>query len=268
MDRLVRFFDSFSKKDSTTEKWLMITSLLPVVLSSLLYLIAVLIVLPAYMKDRKPFQGRKMIIIYNTVQVWLNIWIFFGLLPNVSDSFRCYPDGVKHPPKNNIKAFSYYFHLTKYLDFLDTIIFIVRKKYSQVTLLHLYHHSTMPLTTWFCVRYGPDGRVSLHALLNSFVHVFTYLYYLASILGPQVRRFLWWKKYITLLQMAQFVVITIHSIQSALYGCNVSLVLSLLTGMQSLIYMILFIDFYKKAYGTHKSAKETIGDFEVHKKNE
>lgn len=37
--------------------------------------------------------------------------------------------------------------------------------------------------------------------LNAFVHVVMYSYYFLAALGPEVQKYLWWKKYITRLQM-------------------------------------------------------------------
>lgn len=48
----------------------------------------------------------------------------------------------------------------------------------------------------------------LIGFLNSFVHVVMYGYYLLAALGPRVQKYLWWKKYITKLQL----VITSNSI--------------------------------------------------------
>ena len=39
------------------------------------------------------------------------------------------------------------------------------------------------------------------ATCNSFVHVIMYAYYGLSAIGPQMRPYLWWKRYITKLQL-------------------------------------------------------------------
>ena len=43
------------------------------------------------------------------------------------------------------------------------------------------------------------------ALLNSSVHVVMYLYYFLSAFGPKMQKYLWWKKYITKLQLVSYV---------------------------------------------------------------
>jgi hypothetical protein len=39
------------------------------------------------------------------------------------------------------------------------------------------------------------------ASLNCFVHIVMYFYYMVSALGPEYRKYLWWKKYLTSLQL-------------------------------------------------------------------
>ncbi len=45
-------------------------------------------------------------------------------------------------------------------------------------------------------------------LANSFVHVVMYTYYGMAALG--LYRFLWWKNYLTIMQMVQFVIFIVH----------------------------------------------------------
>lgn len=45
------------------------------------------------------------------------------------------------------------------------------------------------------------GHSTFFGLLNTFVHIVMYSYYLFSALGERYQKFLWWKKYLTALQM-------------------------------------------------------------------
>ena len=40
--------------------------------------------------------------------------------------------------------------------------------------------------------------------MNSFIHVVMYTYYGLASLGPEVQKYLWWKKYLTKLQLVCF----------------------------------------------------------------
>jgi len=38
-------------------------------------------------------------------------------------------------------------------------------------------------------------------LINSFIHTIMYSYYFMSALGPHMQKYLWWKKYLTRMQI-------------------------------------------------------------------
>lgn len=40
-------------------------------------------------------------------------------------------------------------------------------------------------------------------VLNSFVHTIMYIYYFLAGLGPEVQKYLWWKRYLTKLQLVR-----------------------------------------------------------------
>ena len=37
------------------------------------------------------------------------------------------------------------YYVNKYIELLDTVFFVMRKKWNQVTFLHVYHHAIMPI---------------------------------------------------------------------------------------------------------------------------
>lgn len=106
---------------------------------------------------------------------------------------------------------------------MDTVFFVLRKKERQVTFLHRYHHTVMPMISWGCTKYYPGGHgmfigwcivfvikmlgyqymILCTGTINTFVHIIMYSYYLLSAMGPQLQKYLWWKKYITNMQMVQ-----------------------------------------------------------------
>ena len=74
-----------------------------------------------------------------------------------------------------------------------------------------------------------------------------YLYYLLSALGPKVQKYLWWKKYITTLQLVQFVMVFFHAIQPIFFECDYPRPASIMFAVTGLQYFILYT-FYKKTY--------------------
>ena len=41
-------------------------------------------------------------------------------------------------------------------------------------------------------------------MCNCFIHVLMYSYYGMAALGPQYRKYIWWKKYMTSMQLVRF----------------------------------------------------------------
>ncbi|GBM81109.1 Elongation of very long chain fatty acids protein 7 [Araneus ventricosus] len=96
---------------------------------------------------------------------------------------------------------SYVMQGKKIIVFLLQVIFVLRKKDSQIIFLHVFHHTTVPVIAWLGVSYGPGGYNSFFPMVNSFVHVWMYLYYGLASLGPESQKYLGWKKYLTSLQL-------------------------------------------------------------------
>ena len=56
------------------------------------------------------------------------------------------------------------YFFSKFLEFLDTFFFVARKKFSHVSTLHVIHHSVMPISTWFGVKFTPGKENKLPVL--------------------------------------------------------------------------------------------------------
>ena len=82
------------------------------------------------------------------------------------------------------------------------------------------------------VRFVGGGQSGFGPFLNSGVHMVMYLYYFLAACGPSLQkwvsnnfgtiavmfndpfhRYLWWKRYLTTMQMVQFVLVFIHALQ-------------------------------------------------------
>ena len=43
---------------------------------------------------------------------------------------------------------TWWYYLSKFLDMLDSIFFLLHKKFGHLSTLHVVHHSIMPITSW------------------------------------------------------------------------------------------------------------------------
>lgn len=223
----------------------------------LTYVYLVTIAGPNYMKDRKPMNIKSFMIIYNAFQVLLSAYICIQALRGGwwnSYSFRCQPPDYSDSYRSEVMLHVVYvFYLSKFTEMTDTFCFVARKKYNQVTLLHVVHHGIVPLSTWPGVRWLPGGHSSFWGLINSFVHFWMYLYYLMAAMGPEYQKYIWWKRYITQMQMIQFILIFVHSIQLFVQNdCNYPLGMSYFIAAHAVLFFILFANFYLKAYLTKR----------------
>ena len=129
------------------------------------------------------------------------------------------------------------------------LCFVARKKFSHLSFLHVFHHGTVAMSTYPGVRWLPGGHSTFWGLLNSLVHVFMYSYYFMAALGPEYSKYVWWKTHITKMQMIQFVLIFIHEFQLFYKNdCDYPMGLAYFIAAQSVLFFILFANFYLKAY--------------------
>lgn len=72
---------------------------------------------------------------------------------------------------------------------------------------------------------------------------------------PELKKYLWWKRYITVLQMAQFLILFIHWVTIFFAGCDVPLLMFVVGTIQAFAMFYLFGDFYLRTYVWKKENK-------------
>ncbi|KAF8565657.1 hypothetical protein P879_10545 [Paragonimus westermani] len=152
------------------------------------------------------------------------------------------------PSTDGMLYFGYLFYFSKFVEMLDTVFFLWRGKVDQVTFLHVFHHATMPPSIWWGVRYAPGGIVYTFLVANSFIHVIMYTYYGMAAAG--LYKYLWWKNYLTIAQMVQFVVLIVHQGQIFVRStpCNYPKIFPAAIIFYASVFLVLFGNFYVQAY--------------------
>jgi len=227
-----------------------------------LYLYVVKILGPNLMRDRKPYNPKGIMIIYNFLMVAASGWMFFEgcLLTNFGLDLWCcqYVDtSLNYKPMRMIWV-GYLFFLSKFVEFLDTIFFVIRKKDSQVSFLHVIHHSIVPISVWIGLKFAPGGNNALFPLLNAFVHTVMYLYYGLAAIGPHMQKYLWWKRYLTRIQMVQFSIVIVHGLRTLfMRDCHFPISFLILTQFNAILFLALFYSFYRQSYTKKSEPKQT-----------
>ena len=195
-----------------------------------------------YMENRKPVERRvfEALIVYNLTQIVVNAWCFFAFLQETRLlNMSIWGNRHDKTPTGYRLGFLIWVHYNnKYVDMLDTVFIIIRKKYGQMTYLH-YVQRLLLVWSWYLVcRNGAGGDSYFGATVHSGVSVFTYSYYLCSQLNIRFP----WKSGITFLHMFQCVVCAAHSCFVLWYG-NVPRFLAVVQLMTMLKMLILFTNF-------------------------
>ncbi|XP_068898148.1 very long chain fatty acid elongase AAEL008004-like isoform X1 [Tenebrio molitor] len=257
VNNLFDAYGEMSFADPRVAQWYMMSSPTLTIIIVLLYIYFVKFLGPHLMKNRKPFQLKKAILVYNLLQVLLSTYIFYEI--GMSGwftgeySLRCQPvDYSNEPSALRMLHAAKWYYIAKFIDLIDTIFFVLRKKFSHVSTLHVIHHSVMPMSIWFGLRMAAGGHSSFFGLLNSFVHMVMYSYYFLSALGPQIQKYLWWKKYLTGLQIVQFIFVTVHEFQLLFIDCNYPKTFAWMIGLHGTLFLFLFKNFYNETYKKKK----------------
>lgn len=143
----------------------------------------------------------------------------------------------------------------------------------------------MPMSVWFGVKFTPGKRIfhdlskpifrqhfsrylfatlshpfsgghsTFFGLLNTFIHILMYTYYLLAAMGPKLQPYLWWKKYLTVFQMIQFIAVMIHAFQLLFINCNYPKAFVWWIGLHATMFFFLFNEFYQKSYQQKQKKK-------------
>ncbi|CAL7946958.1 unnamed protein product [Xylocopa violacea] len=240
--------------DPRTNSWFLVSSPVPIILISLSYLYFVLQCGPRYMKDKPPYKLKGFIKCYNIFQIVTNAWIVYALLEAgwYNDYFLyCVHEEsyLKTVQGYKFTNTTWYILCLKIIDFIETGVFVLRKKQNQVSFLHLYHHVSTALFSWLCAKYFISGMGMTIPLVNCAIHAIMYTYYLLSSFGPSMQKLTApVKPLITTIQMVQFVFLILYSAQAFVPGCPGQRINAGILIVNLMINFILFYNFYKKNY--------------------
>ncbi|KAK7089276.1 hypothetical protein V1264_024822 [Littorina saxatilis] len=258
------FTDSYNailaKGDPRVENWLLMKSPVPSAIIGILYLVAVTAG-PSIMRDRKPLNLKWILIPYNFALVALSAYMFYefvvtSVLSNYS--YRCQPvDYSNSPLALRMANVCWWFFFSKVIELMDTIFFVCRKKWDQITFLHVYHHCSMIVNWWLGVKYIAGGQSFFPGMLNSFVHVIMYTYYALAAIGPHLQPYLWWKRYLTRLQLTQFLAFLIHSGYNLTVDCDFPKGYIIAVFAYAVSLIILFGNFYYRTYTLKQREKRS-----------
>ena len=143
--------------------------------------------------------------------------------------------------KLQIAKLCWIYYVSKFTDFFETFIYVAFKRFDMINLYHVAHHSIMPFSVWWGVKFLPGGHSTFFGFLNTFVHIIIYSYFILKTLIPQSKPFLtWWKTFYPFLQIIQFAIIFMHTFQLVFWNdCHYSIVFVYFIGGHAVLFFVL-----------------------------
>jgi len=182
----------------------------------ILYLLT-LLGIKVWIKARgKPFDLRKLVACYNIVLSVVSA-ILFTCLTRVllhEYSHRGFNDlfcdvHQRNPRVGPLVACYYVNYTLKYVELIDTIFLVLREK--KTPFIHVYHHAATLLLCWTQLQVETCMQWVI-IVMNLFVHILLYAYYALHELHYDI----WWKRYLTSLQIIQFLIALVASVGALL----------------------------------------------------
>lgn len=157
--------------------------------------------------------------------------------------------------------YTWLYYLIKISDLLDTVFFVLRKKFALVSTLHTYHHTLMVVGSYALARYLPGGEMAVMGTLNSLVHSVMYSYYFYCLYNNS-RQNIWWKKYITQMQLGQFCFLLIFYTWKLFFvkNCAYPKLYLVFAIIQILAMLNMFGNYYYNAFIKTKPAQPAKGE--------
>ncbi|OQR68363.1 elongation of very long chain fatty acids protein 4-like [Tropilaelaps mercedesae] len=229
------------------------------------YMAFVLKLGPDYMRHRKPYNLRPITRVYNLFQMLANVSFCYQAVElawryrySKAFEFPCVPPTTEIPDlegpgdTEQLIFFSVAYFYVRVLDLLDTVFFVLAKKFSHISFLHVYHHVMVVTSAYVFLRSGWGNVIYYVSILNSMVHIVMYFYYFLSTF-PSMKPHLFWKRYLTVMQLIQFFIVGVHMTIVAIYNCGIPTIVVQYNISQAIIFIAMFTRFYLRNYANSSS---------------
>lgn len=132
-----------------------------------IYLWIVFQAAPAYMKNRQAYNLTWIVRIYNAFQVYscLRCILKFDATTFYKQIWNCHI----YQQEESTLILGWYYLILRMTELLETIFFALRKKQSQITGLHVYHHVVTVVLYWLFYKYDSGEKK-----VNIYFNVFNY----------------------------------------------------------------------------------------------
>ncbi|KAI8322762.1 fatty acid elongase [Martensiomyces pterosporus] len=144
------------------------------------------------------------VILHNVALAAFSLWTLVSMASGLAANLRTYGwyEGICDLNftmwNSTLFRFSYYFYLSKYYEFIDTLIILFKGR--RASLLQMYHHAGAVITMWAGCYYVAVP-IAFFVIVNSAIHTWMYTFYALTAAGIRPPG----KRLLTSSQIFQFV---------------------------------------------------------------
>ena len=122
------------------------------------------------MKDRQPIELKAAMQVYNVYETLLSALMLYMFVTELigKNVFTMRVDNSRSGARLAMAIWLSY--QSKFIEYADTFFMVTRKKFDQVTFLHVLHHSEMAPLMLLWVHYAPGGTSAFGPMLNAGIH--------------------------------------------------------------------------------------------------
>lgn len=270
--------------ETTVQKFTPVMGVTPFVnwttptIAVILYLLGIA-VMQRFMKNRKSINVSLLMWAHNWILCIVSVIMWVGgmyelgklaLTSKNSSSFETlFCDPLREQSSHGAVGFwNWVFLITKYYELLDTALQIAKKK--NLLFLHVYHHAATLFTCFLgLIDNSPVQWIGL--AVNAFIHILMYYYYAQASIGRDI----WWKRYLTQMQITQFIGGLIVSVTWCYFKlttpqghCQGSWTIYFIGIVVVLSFLYLFCDFYIARYKKDLAGRKSSGSSKDNTKSE
>lgn len=204
-----------------------------------------------WMQHREPYELKHALLVYNFAQIVFSTLMTAGLSKYVLNGFY----NLNGTADANMEFWILMHALAKYLDMMDTVFIVLRKKDRQLSVLHVYHHLSIGVLWSGLLHWGlASGTCFFGAWINSLVHAVMYSHYFFT--SPSLGFTNPWKAYLTKFQMFQFFLCVVHSILAVVVDKEYPQKVAVVQMLYHPTLLYLFYDFLTSEAFENKKIKD------------
>merc|ERR1712070_845185 len=110
---------------------------------------------------------KSLVIVHNLILLLLSAFMFAGITYYAAAYGYKFSGNSFVAAQTEMATMLYIFYISKYYEYVDTLIMLLKGNLNQISFLHVYHHSTISAIWWLISYTEPGGDAYFSAAFNS-----------------------------------------------------------------------------------------------------